>query len=156
MPFCSPLHVLKMRIPAVLRKELDDVGTLLPVNLECVRVLIMNVILKNASVSANLSDDRQYQTYLNRHRIDMNSLFDSEIGNKNVESLVEDADNSGRADHRAILLRELRNQHAEEEVHRLFLRQLGRLLLDVALMSDSRHCFWIEVELHVGSCQDEQ
>lgn len=85
----------------------------------------------------------------------MDALLNAELGDEDVERLVEDADDSRGAHDGAVALGEIVDEHAEEEVRRLLLREPGGLLLRVARLRDLRHRFGVERELGLGRCDEE-
>lgn len=93
--------------------------------------------------------------YIDRHLVNVNTLLNAKVGDRNVESLVEDADHGRRSDDGAVLARELGDEHAEVEVLRLLLSKLGRFLLDVALLGDLGDRLGVDVELDVDRRQKD-
>ena len=86
----------------------------------------------------------------------MHALLDAELGDEDVERLVEDTDDSRRADDRAVALSKVVDEDAEEEVCGLLLRKAGSLLLRVARLSNLRDGLRIEEELGVGRVEQDR
>lgn len=61
----------------------------------------------------------------------MDTLLDTELGNENVESGVENTNNASLTDDGAKLLGEVGDKETQEQVSRLLLRELGIALLAV-------------------------
>ena len=61
----------------------------------------------------------------------MNTLLDTELGDVNVESGIEDTDNLGLTDDRTVALGEVVDKDTKEQVSGLLLRQTCRVLLAV-------------------------
>lgn len=79
-----------MLIVIVFCEPRNDV-TVRPVNLQCARVLVVNVIL---SAPGTISDEhrRKKEPYINGHLIHMYTLFDAELWDKYVEGRVRNSD----------------------------------------------------------------
>ena len=65
--------------------------TVRPVNLQSVRVLVVNVILSAPEPSAMSIGGKKGQ-YINGHLVHMYTLFDAELGDKNIEGRVRNPD----------------------------------------------------------------
>jgi hypothetical protein len=79
-----------MFIVTVFCEPCNDV-TIRPVNLECVRVLVVNMIL---SASGTMSDGRREkkESYINGHLVHMDTLFDAKLREKNIEGRIQNPD----------------------------------------------------------------
>jgi hypothetical protein len=116
MLFSCLLDTLQVRIPTVFSEELDDIDTLLPVELESIGSLVMNVILRNHKINQSplWFDSREcLLTHLNWHLIDMNPLLNAKVGNDDIECLIQDPNNSSLSSEWAILLCQIRHERAE-------------------------------------------
>ena len=63
--------------------------------------------------------------------VDVDSLLDTEFRHKHIKGSVQDADDLGLPDDRAVALREVRDQDAKIQVRRLLLSELSRIALTV-------------------------
>ena len=61
----------------------------------------------------------------------MDTLLDAELGDEYIEGSIQDADDLGLPDDRAVALREVRDQDAKIQVRRLLLSELSRIALTV-------------------------
>ena len=86
--------------------------------------------------------------HLNWHLINVNTLLDTKVLNDNVEGLVEDSDDMSLSLDWSVSLSEVCDEGAEEEMLALFLGELRRCLLDVAVLCDLGDCF----RVHEESC----
>lgn len=119
-------HFLEMFIIAVFCQPSNDIPVG-PVDLESVRVLVVNVVLDGLLLI--IARKQVHKTYIDGHLIDMHPLLNSEFGNKNIESSIQHTNNSGLTNNGAVSLREVRNQDTEEQMSRLLLSQLRRVPL---------------------------
>jgi hypothetical protein len=69
-----------------------------------------------------------------------------------IKGLVEHVDDVGLADDRPILVRQVLDQQAEEEVGRLLLGKLGAVLLHVAVLRSLGDGVAVHGKLALGSC----
>lgn len=81
----------------------------------------------------------------------MNALLDTKIGNDDIESLIENANDSSLSLDGAILLREVGNEGAQVEVLRHLLGKLGGLLLRITILGDFRDSLGVHQEPALGS-----
>lgn len=143
---------LEVSVVLVFGEPAEDVDALLPIELKAVRVLVVNVVLRNGA-SASFESALAARTNLGRHLVDVNSLLDPKLGDEDVERLVENADDGSGANDRAIALSEVGDEDAEEEVGRLLLSKARGVLLHVAGLRDLRDGFGIEEEPCVSGCK---
>jgi hypothetical protein len=108
--FCVLFHLLEMFIVTVIREPRDDV-TVRPVNLQCVRVLVVNMIL---SASGTMSDGRpgneKKKAYINGHLVHMDTLLDAELRDKNIEGCIQNPDNLRLTNDRSIAGSQVRDE----------------------------------------------
>jgi hypothetical protein len=94
--------LLEMLIVTVFCEPRNDV-TVRPVNLQCVRVLVVNVIL---SAPGTISDERRREKkkepYINGHLVHMYTLFDAKLRDKNIEGRVRNPDDLRLTNDRSI------------------------------------------------------
>ena len=70
-------------------------------------------------------------TYIDRHLVHMDTLLDTEFRHQNVESSIQDANDSSLPDDGTILLGQVRNEYTEVQMGRLLLCKSSTLLLAV-------------------------
>lgn len=70
-------------------------------------------------------------TYIDGHLVNVNSLLDAELGDIDIKCSVQYANNLGLTHDRSIALSQVGNQQAQEEVSRLLLSELSRVLLTI-------------------------
>ena len=70
-------------------------------------------------------------TYVDGHLVNMHALLDAKLGNVDVESSIENTDDLGLANDRAVALGKVVDKDAEEQMSRLLLSKTGRVLLAV-------------------------
>lgn len=70
-----------------------------------------------------------HRAYLDRHLVDMDTLLDTKLGNENIESRVEDTDDTCLPNDRAKALCEVGDEKAQEQVSGLLLSEFGVSLL---------------------------
>ena len=80
-----------MLVVTVFCEPRNDV-TIRPVNLQCVRVLVVNVILSASGTMSNGRRDKKRESYINGHLVHMNTLFDAKLRDKDIESRVQNPD----------------------------------------------------------------
>jgi hypothetical protein len=80
--------------------------------------------------------------YVNGHLVDMDALLDTELGDENIKGSVENPHNTGLANNGSVSLRQVRNQQAQEQMRRLLLRQLGRILFATSWAECEQTIFW--------------
>lgn len=100
-------------------------------------------------MSRSLRRSPTHCAHLRWHLIQVNTFLNTKFGNQHIERLVQNADNSGRTDDRTVHARELRDEHAKEQVSRLFLRQFSGVTLRIAIGSDLCDHFRVQIELDV-------
>ena len=66
-------------------------------------------------------------TNINGHLVNVDTLLDAELRDEHIERSIQDTDNLLLADDRAVALRKVGNQDTQEQVRRLFLRELSRV-----------------------------
>ena len=100
MLFGVLFHLLEVLIVTVFCEPRNDV-TARPVNLQCVRVLVVNVILSAPGI---ISDElrREKDPYINGHLVHMDTLFDAKLRNKNIEGRVRNPDDLRLTNDRSI------------------------------------------------------
>lgn len=74
---------------------------------------------------------RYGHAYLDRHLIHMDALFNPKLRNQHIESGIQHSDNLRLSYDWAVTLSEVGNEEAEEQVSRLLLCQLGRVLFPI-------------------------
>lgn len=74
---------------------------------------------------------QRYNTHVNRHLVDVHALLNAKLRDQDVERSVENADNLGGPDDGTVLLRQVGDEDAEEEVSRLLLSELRRVAFAV-------------------------
>lgn len=136
---------LEVSVVLVLGEPAEDVDALLPVELEAVRVLVVDVVLSYQTLVCS-KEHRGRRTNLGRHLVDVNSLLDPKLGDEDVERLVEYADDGSRSNDGSVALSEVGDEDAKEEVSRLLLGESSGVLLDVAGLRDLRDGFGVERE----------
>lgn len=66
-------------------------------------------------------------TNINGHLVNVDTLLDAELRDEHIERSIQDTDNLRLADDRAVALRKVGDQDTQEQVCRLFLRELSRV-----------------------------
>lgn len=79
----------------------------------------------------------------------MHTLLHTELGDKHIERSFQNVDDLGLANNRAVALRQVRNEDAQEQMRGLLLRKVGRIPLDVALLRNLGDSVAIHGELGV-------
>lgn len=92
-------------------------------------VLVVHVILKSDELPDAYWND--INTHVDGHLVNMNSLFNPELGDQNIESSVQNTDNFGLTNDRTISLSQIRDEHTQEQMSRLLLRKMGRVSFTV-------------------------
>jgi len=87
--------------------------------------------------------------YLDGHLVNMDTLLDTEFGDKNIESSIQNPNDLGLSNDRAIAVGKIGDHHTEEEMCGLLLGQGSRISLDVALLCDLRDGITVHGELDV-------
>ena len=70
-------------------------------------------------------------THVDGHLVDMDTFLDAELGNKHVESGIEDANDLCLTDDRSVTLGKICNKDAKIQMRRLLLSELSGLFLSV-------------------------
>lgn len=146
---------LDVRVPAVVRQVAEDIDTLLPVQLERVGPLVVNVVLYSQFASHQLAAQRGVEgkpTHLDRHLVDVDPLLDSKVLHDDVERLVENGNDVRLPLDGSVALGEVGDEGAQEEVLALLLGELGGRLLLVAVLCDLRDCLRVHEEARLGCC----
>lgn len=104
-----------MIIITVLRKPGDDI-LIGPVDLECVGMFIIDVVLNGDIRLDGLQKRAGGAANLDGHLIHMNTLFDAEFGDKNVESSVQNVDNASLADNGSVSVGKIGHKETQEKV----------------------------------------
>ena len=125
------LNLLEMFVVTVLSEPSDDI-TFRPIDLQCVLVLVVDVVLERRR-EPSFKCKRSEETYIDGHLIDMDPLLDTELGDVYIEGGVKDTYDLCLANDGPVTLGQIVNQEAEEEMSRLLLSQSGRVLFTVAL-----------------------
>lgn len=76
------------------------------------------------------------KTHLNWHLVDVNTFLDTKVLNNDIERLVEDSNDMSLSIDWSVLLSEIGDESAEEEMLALLLSKLRSCLLVVAVLSD--------------------
>lgn len=119
------LDLLQMLVIAVLGKPGDNIA-LRPVDLKGMLVLIVDVILLFRQYDQR---QRDTNTYVDGHLINVYTLLDAELRNIDIESSIEDTNDLSLTHNRTIALSQVGNQQAKEQMSGLLLRELSRILL---------------------------
>src|SRR6266403_3354971 len=99
--FCILFHLLEMLVVAVFCKPRNDV-TVRPVNLQSVRMFVINMILSATGIMSDGRRAENKEPYINGHLVHMDTLFDAELRNKNIESCIQNPDDLRLTNHRSI------------------------------------------------------
>lgn len=82
------------------------------------------------------------RTYLDRHLVNVDTLLDTELRYIDVEGRIENTNNLCLADDGTIALSEIGDEDAKEEMSRLLLCQLSRILFTVRVICISNGDMW--------------
>ena len=141
-----------MRIVVLFHEPVEDVDSLLPVDLKTVCRFVVDVFLQSPPSSQPLLRHRVSEnTYLDRHLINMNSFLNSEFRNHHIESRVENSNDGSGSNDGTISTSEVGDENAEEEMGGLFLSEFSGVFLDVAILRYLVDRFRIHREFEIGS-----
>ena len=101
----------EMFVITILGQPADNI-TVRPIDLQCVAMLIVDMVLKNKCIS-NEQIYKHWITYVDWHLVNMYTFFNTKLGNENVESSIKHADNNGWSYDRTITLRKIRHKYTE-------------------------------------------
>ena len=71
------------------------------------------------------------QTNLDGHLVNVDTLLDTELWHENIKRSIQDTDDLGLTNNRAIALGKVRDEDTEVQMRRLFLGELRRVTFTV-------------------------